>query len=149
LAPERLVRSCKCVSLGYTTRVSAGGCGCYVVPYPVLVPATLQGQARGLHSHDSSNAQTNRPLYRNLDRVYCGGDAVEQALAIDPRIRNLKRIYSCIAISRDADPPLSAHPVSKGLLFLYVGRFVRDKGLESLIKGFKNSLQTHRITVLQ
>ena len=85
------------------------------------------------------------PLYRNLDRVYCGGDAVvRQALEIDPRIRNLKRVYNCIAIPREAQPPAwPPRDESEGLRFLYVGRFVRDKGLESLIKGFKLALKKH------
>lgn len=90
------------------------------------------------------------PLYRNLDRVYGGGDAVvNQALAIDPRIRNLKRVYNCIAIPPDAQPP--SHPPrdkSAGLKFLYVGRFVRDKGLESLIKGFEIALKNHPFNTL-
>ncbi len=84
------------------------------------------------------------PLYRNLDRVYGGGDAVvQQALAIDPRIRNLKRIWNCVAIPPDAQPPPSPPRTGAGLRFLYVGRFVRDKGLESLIKGFELALPQH------
>jgi glycosyltransferase involved in cell wall biosynthesis len=85
------------------------------------------------------------PLYRNLDRVYGGGDAVVwQALTIDPRIRNLKRVYNCIAIPPDAQPPIyPPRNETTGLRFLYVGRFVRDKGLESLIKGFEIALEKH------
>jgi len=85
------------------------------------------------------------PLYRNLDRVYGGGDAVvHQALTIDPRIRNLKRVHNCIAIAPDAQPPTyPARDPSAGLRFLYVGRFVRDKGLESLIKGFEIARKNH------
>ena len=84
------------------------------------------------------------PLYRNLDRVYSGGDAVvRQALAIDPRIKNLKRVYNCIAIPRDATPPAPSQRSTDGLRFLYVGRFVRDKGLESLIKGFEIAVKGH------
>ena len=84
------------------------------------------------------------PLYRKMSRVYCGGDAVvRQALAIDPAIRNLKRIYNCVAIPEDAVPPLRMQSSSDRLLFLFVGRFVRDKGLESLIKGFELSLKNH------
>ncbi len=85
------------------------------------------------------------PLYRNLDRVYGGGDAVvRQALTIDPRIRNLKRVWNCIAIPPDAQPPVSPpRSASAGLRFLYVGRFVRDKGIESLIKGFELARTKH------
>jgi glycosyltransferase involved in cell wall biosynthesis len=84
------------------------------------------------------------PLYRNLDRVYGGGDAVvQQALAIDPRIRNLKRVWNCIAIPPDAQPLTYPPRAGAGLRFLYVGRFVRDKGIESLIKGFEIALKDH------
>jgi glycosyltransferase involved in cell wall biosynthesis len=84
------------------------------------------------------------PLYRHLDRVYGGGDAVvQQALAIDPRIRNLKRVWNCIDIASDASPPVPAPRAEAGLRFLYVGRFVRDKGLESLIQGFEIALKNH------
>jgi len=83
------------------------------------------------------------PLYRWLDRVYCGSDAVlRQALEIDPRITNIKRVYNCIAIPPDATPPArDPRASSDRLRFLYVGRFVRDKGLESLIKGFEIALR--------
>lgn len=90
------------------------------------------------------------PLYRNLDRVYAGGDAVvRQALTIDAGIRNLKRVHNCIAIPPDAQPPaFPARSGSAGLRFLYVGRFVRDKGLESLIKGFEIALKNHPANTL-
>ena len=32
---------------------------------------------------------------------------------------------------------------TEGLQFLYVGRFVRDKGLESLIQGFEIAVKDH------
>lgn len=85
------------------------------------------------------------PLYRNLDRIYCGADAVRlQALAIDPRLTRIKRVYNCITIPADASPPPAAPRAASGpLRFLYVGRFVRDKGLESLIKGFALALPEH------
>ena len=83
-------------------------------------------------------------LYRKLDRVYCGADAVVcQAKKLDSKIDNLKRIYNCIEIQPDLIAPVSAPQVYRGLLFLYVGRFVRDKGIESLIKGYELSTQKH------
>ena len=80
------------------------------------------------------------PLYRGLDRVYCGSDAVvTQAQSVDHSIHNLKRVYNCI----DATVlPSVAPPAGRaGLHFLYVGRFVEDKGMESLIKGFELALR--------
>ncbi len=78
-------------------------------------------------------------LYRQMERIYCGSDAVVmQARAIDPRLTNLKRVYNCVAVNRE--PAQFAPRHGKGLQFLYVGRFVRDKGLESLIHGFAASL---------
>ena len=85
------------------------------------------------------------PLYRKLDRVYCGSDAVRrQALEIDPRLSNIRRVYNCIAIPREANPPsTTATRPPEGLRFLYIGRFVRDKGLESLIRGFEIARQQY------
>ncbi len=80
------------------------------------------------------------PFYRKLDRVYCGSDAVvTQARRIDPQIRNLKRIYNCVAL--DCEPLFSfGRGEETGLQFLYVGRFVPDKGIASLVQGFELSL---------
>jgi len=81
------------------------------------------------------------PFYRRMNRVYCGSDAVvAQAQRIDPRIRNLKRIYNCVAIPHKLLPLVDKGP-AEGLRFLYVGRFVPDKGIESLIRGFAHSLR--------
>lgn len=81
------------------------------------------------------------PFYRRLDRIYGGSDAVvAQARRIDPWNRNLKRIYNCIALAAEPfKPPVRA--LRDGLRFLYVGRFVPDKGIASLIKGFERSLR--------
>lgn len=80
------------------------------------------------------------PLYRGLDRVYCGSDAVVmQARAIDGSIMNLKRVYNCIESS--FEPQNTSGTRGAGLVFLYVGRFVADKGIESLVKGFESSLR--------
>ncbi len=82
------------------------------------------------------------PFYRRLDRLYAGSDAVvAQARRIDPRNRNLKRIYNCIALPAEPPAPPPRAP-GAGLRFLYVGRFVPDKGIVSLIKGFEQSLRT-------
>jgi glycosyltransferase involved in cell wall biosynthesis len=89
-------------------------------------------------------------FYRGLDRLYGGSNAVvEQALAIDPKLKNLKRIYNCISIPEQM-PRLRAD-YSGGLTFLYVGRFVPDKGIEALIKGFQAALPefpTHRLVTI-
>ncbi|MDQ6624207.1 MAG: glycosyltransferase family 4 protein, partial [Verrucomicrobiota bacterium] len=73
-------------------------------------------------------------LYGNLDRIYGGSHAVvEQALQIAPRLQpKLKAIHNCIELPNESPAGRFALP----LTFLYVGRFVRDKGLESLIRGF-------------
>lgn len=73
-------------------------------------------------------------FYGNLDRIYGGSHAViEQALAIAPRLRpKLKAVHNCIELPPEPPPASFDEP----LTFLYVGRFVPDKGLESLIRGF-------------
>jgi glycosyltransferase involved in cell wall biosynthesis len=73
-------------------------------------------------------------IYGALDRVYAGSHAVvRQAEAIAPRLRGkLKAIYNCIELP-DSPP---ASETRDTITFLYVGRFVPDKGLESLIRGF-------------
>jgi glycosyltransferase involved in cell wall biosynthesis len=77
------------------------------------------------------------PLYRKMDRLYCGSDAVlAQAREIDGRLTTLKRIYNCIALGPEA-PRGREGEGNEGLKFLYVGRFVADKGIESLVKGFE------------
>jgi len=78
-------------------------------------------------------------LFKHFDRIYCGSDAVKsQALKICPKMKNIKRIYNCIEI-RDEFP--AKDPEKGRLTFIYVGRFVKDKGLEPLIKGFQKSLE--------
>jgi len=78
-------------------------------------------------------------LFKHFDRIYCGSDAVmSQALKISPAMKKIKRIYNCIEI-RDEFPAKKPEPGR--LTFLYVGRFVKDKGLEPLIKGFEKSLE--------
>ena len=78
-------------------------------------------------------------LFSHMDRVYCPSDAVlRQALQAYPKMPNLKRIYNCIEVPAAAPPGRPAK--TGGLTFLYLGRFVRDKGLEYLVKGFHASL---------
>jgi len=78
-------------------------------------------------------------LFKKMDRVYCPSDAVlRQAQEACPAMKNLKRIYNCIELPVAAPPAPSTK--KQGLTFLYLGRFVRDKGLEYLVKGFQASL---------
>ena len=73
-------------------------------------------------------------LQGGQDRIYGGSHAViEQAKAIAPQLGpKLKAVHNCIELPADM-PPTALH---EPLTFLYVGRFVPDKGLESLIRGF-------------
>lgn len=80
--------------------------------------------------------------YSGLDRIYCGSNAVvEQAIAIAPWTKNLKRIYNCIAVG--ARPVACPFQSKRGLTFLYVGRFVADKGITSLIVALRHSLTSY------
>jgi glycosyltransferase involved in cell wall biosynthesis len=82
------------------------------------------------------------PVYRKLDRIYCGSDAVvAQARQIDPQLGNLKRIYNCVGLPAAPGPPQPRRSAEEGLFFLYVGRFVPDKGIASLVKGMRRSLR--------
>lgn len=73
-------------------------------------------------------------LYANMDRIYGGSHAViEQALRISPALApKLKAVHNCIELPENLPEPMLREPLE----FLYVGRFVPDKGLESLIRGF-------------
>ena len=73
-------------------------------------------------------------LHGGLDRIYGGSHAViEQARAISPRAApKLRAIHNCIDLPEQMPSTALVEP----LTFLYVGRFARDKGLESLIRGF-------------
>ena len=73
-------------------------------------------------------------FHRWQDRIYAGSHAVvDQAKAIAPQLTpKLKAVHNCIELP-DTMPPTALH---EPLTFLYVGRFVPDKGLESLIRGF-------------
>ncbi|MDQ2919721.1 MAG: glycosyltransferase family 4 protein [Verrucomicrobiota bacterium] len=73
-------------------------------------------------------------LHTNLDRIYGGSHAViEQALKISASAApKLKAIHNCI----DLPEQMPATALNEPLTFLYLGRFARDKGLESLIRGF-------------
>lgn len=73
-------------------------------------------------------------LHGGQDRIYGGSHAVvEQAKQISPGLGpKLKAVHNCIELPDELPPTALIEP----LTFLYVGRFVRDKGLESLIRGF-------------
>lgn len=73
-------------------------------------------------------------FHRWQDRIYAGSHAVvAQAKAIAPQLGpKLKAVHNCIEVPQTM-PPTTLH---EPLTFLYVGRFVPDKGLESVIRGF-------------
>jgi glycosyltransferase involved in cell wall biosynthesis len=73
-------------------------------------------------------------FHRWHDRIYAGSHAVvEQAKAIAPQLApKLKAVHNCIELP----PTMPSTTLHEPLTFLYVGRFVPDKGLESLIRGF-------------
>ena len=78
--------------------------------------------------------------YSKLDRLYCGSDAVlSQALGIAPWLSQIKRIYNCVSIAEHI--PKITLSVPNGVTFLYVGRFVRDKGVEVLIEAFASMME--------
>jgi glycosyltransferase involved in cell wall biosynthesis len=77
-------------------------------------------------------------LYKNFDRVYGGSKAViDLAKEVAPKQTNLMTVYNCMEIK---DWGFSEKQQTDNLKFLYFGRFVRDKGVEQLIKGFEKSL---------
>jgi len=80
-------------------------------------------------------------LYKNFDRVYGGSKAViDLAQQLSPTQNNFKPVYNCMEIK---DWNLEIKKPSDSLTFLYFGRFVRDKGVEYLIKGFSKSLKKY------
>ncbi|HUT43823.1 MAG TPA: glycosyltransferase family 4 protein [Desulfobacterales bacterium] len=85
--------------------------------------------------------KTLKYYWKKHDRIYAGSRAViEQAEDICGPMPNAKYIYNCINTS-EVNPEIKDYSKIKGLEFLYVGRFVWDKGLEFLIKGFEISLK--------
>ena len=115
-------------------------------PFSFLLPFGKEN--KGVYTHTIHRTpKWYVPFYSRLPRVYCGSDAVvKQALAIYPRMKNLKRVYNCVDIDADFLAPQRAK--AAGLHFLYVGRFVRDKGLESLIRGFRSALRDYPLARL-
>lgn len=80
-------------------------------------------------------------LYKNFDRVYGGSKAViNLAQELSPNQNNFKPVYNCMEIK---DWNLEIKKPGESLTFLYFGRFVRDKGVEYLIKGFAKSLKKY------
>jgi len=75
-------------------------------------------------------------LFSKMDRIYAGTDSiVNEAKVILPEMASLfKVIYNCVDFSYYTSPtPL---PSRLEVVFLFVGRFSRDKGLDILIKAF-------------
>jgi len=80
-------------------------------------------------------------LFQGMRRLYCPSKAVEvDARLVAPGLNNLKVIYNCVEIDASRPPAFKVKSPGEPMTFLYVGRFVPDKGLESLIKGFAKSL---------
>ncbi|MDF7820407.1 glycosyltransferase family 4 protein [Runella sp. MFBS21] len=75
-------------------------------------------------------------FFLKLDRIYVGSDNVAQdAKLIVPKIDNIiKTVYNCVDFLNYSQPTLKKR---NGFIeFVYIGRFSRDKGVVSLIKGF-------------
>lgn len=80
-------------------------------------------------------------LYKKFDRVYAGSKSIiDMARKISPMQTNFKAIYNCMEIN---DWNLEVKKPNDTIVFLYFGRFVRDKGVEYLIKGFAKSLKKY------
>ncbi len=75
-------------------------------------------------------------LFSKVDRIYTGSDAVtNDAVQVVPSLsKKIKTIYNCVDFTGFSKP----FPRTKdgSIRFLYVGRFTRDKGLESFIQAF-------------
>lgn len=74
-------------------------------------------------------------LYRHLDRIYCGSDAVSEAAHqfLGNAAYKAKTIYNCVDM--DGYPPRRCQR-GETIEFLYVGRFSRDKGIETMVRAF-------------
>jgi glycosyltransferase involved in cell wall biosynthesis len=74
-------------------------------------------------------------LFRWLDRIYTGSDAVsEQARAVAPVLADkVLTVHNCVDFRGYELPKPSQSPILK---FIFVGRFSEDKGVEILIRAF-------------
>ncbi len=87
-------------------------------------------------------------LYGRMDRIYAGSRAtVAEAISIAPELRpRLKAVHNCIECVEMNG--VGVREPSRDCSFIYVGRFVPDKGLASLIGGSINALKSGcRLTV--
>lgn len=70
-----------------------------------------------------------------LDRIYTGSAAVsdEAAKRVPRLLSKIKTVHNCVDFDGYAnDPP----PRNREFTFIYVGRFSRDKGIETLLRAF-------------
>lgn len=74
-------------------------------------------------------------LFRGLDRIYTGSDAVsEQARKVAPQIaEKVRTVYNCIDYTGYDLPKPNPSPLVR---FIFVGRLSEDKGVETLIRAF-------------
>jgi glycosyltransferase involved in cell wall biosynthesis len=75
-------------------------------------------------------------LFRNIDRIYSGTDSIiEDAKILFPKLSDLfKSIYNCIDFKEYKKPSIRQRDGK--IKFLFIGRFSKDKGLESFITAF-------------
>jgi glycosyltransferase involved in cell wall biosynthesis len=74
-------------------------------------------------------------LFRGLDRIYTGSDAVSaQARAVVPALADkVRTVHNCVDFRGHELPAPTKSPV---LRFIFVGRFSEDKGVDILIRAF-------------
>lgn len=74
-------------------------------------------------------------LFRGLDRIYTGSDAVsEQARVVAPVLADkVRTVYNCVDFRGYELPEPKPSPIPR---FIFVGRFSKDKGVDILIRAF-------------
>jgi len=74
-------------------------------------------------------------LFRLVDRIYSGSDAVtDDAKKLVPNLAvKMKTVYNCVDME---NYNCSMATRNRDFAFLYVGRFSRDKGIETMIRAF-------------
>jgi glycosyltransferase involved in cell wall biosynthesis len=123
------------------------------LPYALAIHSKLERcdvlSCHMLHSFLFSSAQNARvvthtvhrdpkpflTLFRWLDRIYTGSDAVsEQARIVAPVLAHkVRTVHNCVDFRGYELPVPSAAPT---LRFIFVGRFSQDKGVDILIRAF-------------